>query len=347
MMHQFTTTALFAAILASSAAAQQDREISIALPEGGHLAGTLTLPDGEIDAAAVFVTGSGNHVRDQIISGTPTFAVLANALAENGIASLRIDERGAGQSSGPPAENFLIRSHDVELSLNAMMAELGRADLPVGLIGHSEGAMIAPIVANRNGQVDYVVLLAAPVEPGTDVWVEQQMALSRLETPDLDVTTENRLLAALRGVAETASADTLDLNAVETATVELFRAWGAPDHAFTDGSVPGFASAMAASARRTILQYDPGPALEALDMPVLAVYADGDLQTSPAQNLPGLLDAHRPAGATTVYVLPGADHFFLFLENEPVNTHRFGEMQLLDSLLELLPAWISAQAPAE
>ena len=145
------------------------------------LAGTLTVPAGPgPHPAAVLVTGRGPHDRDETLGPHRPFRLLADTLARAGVAVLRTDDRGVGGSTG----SLVGATYDDLVGDGLAGVELlrSRPDVDpaqVGLIGHSEGGYLAPLAAGR-GPVAFVVSLAGPAVPGTDVLVEQSRLLPGL-----------------------------------------------------------------------------------------------------------------------------------------------------------------------
>ncbi|MBR5983614.1 MAG: alpha/beta hydrolase [Bacteroidales bacterium] len=140
-------------------------EIEIFNPETNvKLSGTLTAPyDYKCDKIAILVSGSGLQNRDEEIFGHKPFLVLSDYLTRNGIAVIRYDDRGFGKSTGD-VENATTYdlSLDAESVVKFIRTDSRLKDMKVGIIGHSEGGIIAPMVAARNSDVDFVVMLAGP-----------------------------------------------------------------------------------------------------------------------------------------------------------------------------------------
>jgi hypothetical protein len=157
--------------------------VSIANPAaaGVTLAGTLTLPRGKgPHPAAILITGSGGQDRDETVFGHRPFRVLADHLTKRGIAVLRLDDRGVGGSTGKQAD---ATSEDFATDVAAGVEWLAKcpdiARKRIGLIGHSEGGLIAPIVANQRSDVAFMVLLAGPGLRGDSLMILQNMAVRR------------------------------------------------------------------------------------------------------------------------------------------------------------------------
>ena len=143
------------------------------------LAGELTWPDGDgPHPAVVLISGSGDQDRDSDIAGFRLFAVLADHLAGAGVASLRIDDRGVGGSTGDGLQATLqARAADVEAAVDVLRSRDGIDAGRVGLVGHSEGGIVAPVVADRTDGVAFVVLLATPAVLAAEILAAQQAQL--------------------------------------------------------------------------------------------------------------------------------------------------------------------------
>jgi pimeloyl-ACP methyl ester carboxylesterase len=138
-----------------------------------HYGATFTRPNGsEKYPAVIIITGSGTQDRDGTLFGHKLYWVLADYLTKNGIAVLRVDDRGAGKSTlGEKGKNAtsLDFSYDVEASLNYLETRLDVDKKHLGLIGHSEGGMIAPMVAARRKDVSFIVMWGAPEVGGVKI----------------------------------------------------------------------------------------------------------------------------------------------------------------------------------
>jgi dienelactone hydrolase len=151
-------------------------EVTVTVPQGGHtLAGTLTLPAnarGRLPAV-VLITGSGPQDRDSAIPGLDGYAFfrqLADTLGRRGVAVLRLDDRGWGASTGDAAGATSADFADDVRAAVAYLRTRGEVDpRRIGLVGHSEGGMIAPMVAVGDRRLRAVALLAAPAWSGVRV----------------------------------------------------------------------------------------------------------------------------------------------------------------------------------
>lgn len=234
---------------------------------GISLAGTLTLPQGEGRfPAAILIPGSGPHDRDETIEGHRPFLVLADYLARQGIAVLRADDRGVGSSGGDFAAST---SADLATDWEAGLAYLKtRAEIDprrIGLIGHSEGGMIAPMIASRNHDVAFIVMMAGQGVTGEKVLLEQgQMELQASGASKAQLDAEAviqrilfRLVKENMDKASLAAKAKVQLGAFlpETEIGEQVAAIGSPWFRF-------------------YLEYDPASALRKLKCPVLAMIGE-------------------------------------------------------------------------
>jgi hypothetical protein len=280
------------------------------------LAGTLTLPPGEGPfPAALLVTGSGPQNRDEEVFGHRPFLVLADHLTRAGIAVLRVDDRGVGGSTGSLAT---VTTADLVGDARAGVDYLrGRGEIDaerVGLIGHSEGGIIAPMVAVRGEDAAFVVMLAGPAVPGDELITLQLERIFRAAGVDDDKVQQIRaaqgeLLAAIR--AESGE-EPVRAKLRELIRLQLEATSGtAPDEETLAATLEQNAD-IASPWFRFFLGHDPRPTLRKVDVPVLALFGELDLQVPADQNLPEARKALAESGSgdVTVESLPGLNHLF-------------------------------------
>ncbi len=261
-----------------------------------HLAGTLTVPKGKGPfPAALLITGSGLQDRDETLFGHKPFLVLADYLTRRGIAVLRVDDRTMGGSTGDVTRaTSADYATDVEAGVQFLRTRPEIDPRRVGLIGHSEGGMIGPMVAAADPTVAYVVLLAGPGLKGDRI-LELQVA------------------AVLKGqgapAAMVEAAAARERATLEAAEAEFAKAGGA----HTASDTP---EAKAARAKlntpwyRYFITYDPAPTLAKLRCPVLAVSGTLDTQAPVAENTPALKAALADNRDAKVVELKGLNHLF-------------------------------------
>jgi len=317
---------------------------------GVRLAGTLTLPEGRGPfPAALLITGSGPEDRDETVFGHQPFRVLADHLTRNGIAVLRVDDRGVGGSTGSSeratSEDF---ASDVLAAFTFLRAQPRIDRRRVGLVGHSEGGLIAPLVASRTRDVAFVVMLAGPGVRGDSLLLLQAEAARRamgvFETSlarerDLNRRVYDRLLAGdSAGVAT-------GLRALVEAQLSAL-----PDAARAAAGDPATVAATAMRQlwnpwMRFFAAYDPAPVLRRVRCPVLALNGGRDVQVTPRENLAGIEAALRAGGNRdfTVRELPGLNHLFQTCTTCSVAEYARIEETFAPSALEQVSDWIRAR----
>jgi uncharacterized protein len=306
----------------------------------GHarLAGTLTLPTGKGPfPAVVLISGSGPNDRDETIFGHKPFAVLADALTRRGVAVLRYDKRGVGASTGDYASATSADfADDAQAAVTFLAHRPDIARRKIGLIGHSEGGLIAPIVASRDRQVAFVVLMAGPGVDGTKLLEAQQRRIDEVmglggESLAAASAEEARMIDIARQAPDTVTA-AAKLKAEADATADRM---GAP-RAVTEAR----AAELASPWFRVFLAYDPAPALERLRIPVLAIIGSRDVQVPPDQNLPALRTALRRDRRANVEELPGLNHLFQAATTGAPGEYAQIETTLAPLALDTVTDWV-------
>ena len=286
--------------------------------DGDTLAGTLTMPTTPgPHRAVVMITGSGPQSRDEPIMNHRPFLVWADALTRLGIAVLRYDDRGVGASTGNFNEaRTADLARDVEAAVDYLRSRKEIDNQRIGLIGHSEGGMIAPIVAvSRPKDVSFIVLLAAPGLRGDSILVLQNEVISRRShTPDSirEATVQlNRSLFALL-VPPTTDEEALRQSLAEVLRGAFFDGPLAPPmpHEQVELAINQEMEMLTAPWMRDFLRYDPAPMLSRVQCPVLAVQGSEDVQVPAAANLPIVEKALTLHGnkEVTVKEFPGLNH---------------------------------------
>ncbi|MDT7857309.1 alpha/beta hydrolase [Rubrivirga sp. S365] len=327
----------------------RDEDVSVASVDGVTLAGTLTVPDGPGPfPGVVLVSGSGPQDRDADVMGHRLFLVLADHLARRGIAVLRYDERGVGASTG---DFGAATTSDFALDAQAAAEHLaGRPEVSsVGVVGHSEGGLVAPLVANAPDAVDFVVLLAGPAVPGRDILRYQlSRGLGGAGVSDAGRAAYGAALDRLLDEVSTGSPADAAERAADAFRDETAGLGPADREALGLDAAPAvpLAAGLAGPWERYFIAYDPVPALRALRVPALAVFGGLDRQVRADDNVPAMRAAlaDAPAGSDVV-VFEGLNHLF-----QPTETGDPAEYGRIDSsyapaVMEAVADWITARAP--
>ena len=286
----------------------QSAEVTFKNEQAGiTLAGTYTVPaDMGPFPAVVLLTGSGPEDRNETILGHQPFAVLADYLTRHGIAVLRFDDRGVGQSGGTLAGTTSADyTTDAQAALAWLRAQPGIRKSQVGLLGHSQGGTAAIGAAIQPAGPDFLVLLAAPALPGDELIVQQSLALARLQTSDAaQLATTEKMQRAMTQIIQQ------NPDNAQARTKLL---------AYYNGINPQLAAqlepqlAMLTSPDyRHLLADRPAQALAKVKCPVLALGGSNDRQVPASINLAATTAGLKAAGNrdVTVQELPGLNHLF-------------------------------------
>lgn len=333
-------------------------EVRFENPEAGiELAGTLTLPEGEGPFPAVLlVSGSGPQDRDETVFGHRPFLVLADHLTRRGIAVLRVDDRGVGESGGTFADaTSLDFALDARAGLDFLESRPEVDRDAIGLVGHSEGGIIAPMVARRSDRVDFLVLLAGPGLPGEDLLLLQGAAIARAMGASAAQIDEQQALqeALFRVVGEEKDPEARQerLEATLRERVERMsdaeRAVGGipTDSAGLEAWLEAQVSRAASPWFRFFLRHDPREDLRQVSVPVLALIGGRDLQVPPEENLPEIEAALVRGGNrdVTVMELEGLNHLFQHAETGSPAEYARIEETMAPEAMEAVAQWILAR----
>ena len=310
----------------------------------GHarLAGTLTLPQGPGPfPTVVLVAGSGPNTRDEPILGHQIFLVLADHLTRRGIAVLRYDKRGTGASTGDyAAATSLDFADDVDAALAFLKTRKEVDSRHLGLIGHSEGGLIVPMVAARNPSVGYIVMLAGPGVNGLDILMEQGRLIAKaLGADQAKIDKASALREQLFDIAR----DDKD-PAVAAAKARHAMAAAAKELGVPESAIEAQVQQITSDWFRFFLTYDPAPTLRKLRIPVLALNGSNDLQVPPAQNLPPIRAALAGDPDAQVAELPGLNHLFQTAKSGSIAEYAQIEETFSPSALDLITDWVLKQA---
>jgi pimeloyl-ACP methyl ester carboxylesterase len=293
-------------------------EVVVESVPGVRLAGTLTVPQGAGPHPAVLlVSGSGPQDRDESLMGHKPFLVLADYLTRRGIAVLRLDDRGTGASTGSfrgaTSDDF---AQDAAAAVRWLRARPEVADDRVGIVGHSEGGVIAPLVASRTPEVAFIVMLAGPGIPSAELLVMQGALISRAGgDPEREIERTSMFQREMFAAIATEQ-DSAALHGRLQEIGRRFQASLTPEErASPDASDATLAAAintLVSPWYRWFLRYDPAPALRATRVPVLALNGALDLQVPADENLAAIERELRAGGNrdVTVEKLPGLNHLF-------------------------------------
>ncbi|KGO84323.1 hypothetical protein Q763_00835 [Flavobacterium beibuense F44-8] len=317
--------------------------------DGITLAGTLTLPEKTGNyPAVILISGSGPSNRNEEIADHKPFLLLADHLTKNGIAVLRFDDRGVGKSGGDfqkaTSADFAT---DVEAAFNYLKTRPEINKKKIGLLGHSEGGMIAPMVAEKNKDVAFVVLLAGPGIKITELMTLQTYTLGKLSGLTDEVLASSK--AQNKKIYDVVINEN-DPKIRREKVTALFKADMGPDLA-AQGATEEQIDRYAASEAQGILspwfvyflKYNPEQALKNTKCPILALNGSKDVQVTPDENLNGIKLATAINKKVTIKKLDGLNH--LFQECTTGLPQEYGniEQTMSPAVLSEVSGWIKQQ----
>lgn len=313
------------------------------------LAGTLTIPKAiKNPPVAILITGSGPQNRNEEIVNHKPFLVLADYLTNNGIAVLRYDDRGIGESEGDfeSATSFDFAT-DVEAALNYLKSRKAFKKSKIGLIGHSEGGLIAPIVASTNEDVSFNILLAGTGVTGREVLESQAWEIGKKSGATDETLQFNKEITAKLYDVINKENDTEKIEAEAKKSLIAYRAELIKEKNpyavyISDAVINQVAGIGKNKWMNTFIRTNPQDYLNKVTCPVLAINGSKDLQVLPKLNLNGIESALKKANNTDVTIkeLEGLNHLFQTAETGLMTEYKTIEETFSPTALTLIKDWI-------
>ncbi len=311
------------------------------------LSGTLTIPSGDGKfPVVVLISGSGPQDRDETVANHKPFWILADYLTRQGIAVLRFDDRGVGKSTGNFSEATTADfSTDV---LSAVKYLKSRDDIDsnnIGLIGHSEGGIIAPLAANQTKDVSFIVLLASTGIPGSEISLMQSISMRPFPVPN-----EKAYEQAIRK-AITIAGSNKELSVIKSELLEHYNSTITPilqplvgDDKKVSQIINGLIETRTTPWVRYFYNYNPANEIEKLDIPVLSLNGTNDTQVVAEINQKGIKDALIKGKNKDYKVLKleGLNHFFQESKTGKMEEYSKIEQTFSPIALEEISNWIIA-----
>ncbi len=301
------------------------------------LAGTLTLPPGTGPfPVALLITGSGAQDRDETIFGHKPFLLIADALTRKGVAVLRVDDRGVGGSDrGRTTDTTADYATDVAAGVAFLRARKDIDPARIGLIGHSEGGAIAPMIAARDPKIAFVVLMAAPGVDGKTLLLAQGRALETamaMPADQIDLMEQRRT-----GWYDVVLTEPDDVKA-KARLEAIMDQQGAPQ------AIRDQIRDLVRPWWRYTLAFKPADYLKSVKAPVLAIGGSRDLQVPATANLTAIKAALPAPTEATIRELPGLNHLLQTAHTGLVNEYGRTEETMSPIALDLIVAWTVAHA---
>jgi pimeloyl-ACP methyl ester carboxylesterase len=318
---------------------------------GITLAGTLTLPSGDAPSPVVLlISGSGPQDRNETLFNHRPFLVLADYLTRQGVAVLRVDDRGVGKSTGDFSQATSVDfASDVLAGIEYLKTRKEINPEQIGLIGHSEGGLIAPMVAVKSPDVAFIVLMAGTSLTGEEILYLQGALISRAMGISEEDIINNRqfnekIFSVLKEEDDSENAEEklrqMFMDDWEKMSDEKKEQMGDPE-VFLKAQLQGLLSPWL----KFFLTYDPKPTLSKVKCPVLAINGEKDLQVPPKENLNAIEEALKSGGNQdyTIKEIPNLNHLFQTAQTGLPAEYVKIEETISPEALKIIGDWIFEQ----
>ena len=280
------------------------------------MAGTLTLPSKVgIFPAVILISGSGPQNRDEELLGHKPFLVISDYLTRNGIAVLRFDDRGVGQSKGVfKTATSADNASDVEAAVTYLKSR--KEIKQIGLMGHSEGGLIAPMVAANNEDIAFIVMLAGTGIRGDKLLLMQEELISRANgTPEKDIQTTKKINSkAFEIIVKSENDEQLKSEMTKYLMQSLKENPGVdkPKDIKDEDFVAMQIKQISTPWMKFFMKYDPANNLALVKCPVLAINGEKDLQVPAQENLSAIENILKKSGNkdVTTKIYANLNHLF-------------------------------------
>jgi len=310
--------------------------------------GTLTYPKNKKSfPTVILISGSGPQDRNSEIFNHKPFWVIADYLTKNGIGVLRYDDRGVAKSTG---NRKTATTHDFASDVEAAVAFLRTKkqidSKKIGLLGHSEGGMIAPIVASKDKSIAFIVLLAAPGIPCIELLEEQAYRIGKAAgMNEEELATSRKLNVTIYNLVKSDIDDnalTIQLKKVMDESLKDNMAYQNLSQDEKDKTLAQQTEGITVPWFRSFMRFNPSSYLEKVTCPVFALNGEKDLQVISNTNLPAiataLTNAKNKNGITKEY--PNLNHLFQESKTGKIEEYETLEQTFSPLVLEDIKNWI-------
>ncbi len=319
--------------------------------DGIRLAGTLTLPKGEGPfAVAILISGSGPQNRDEELMGHKPFLVIADHLTRQGFAVLRYDDRGVGLSGGPMQGNTSLDfARDASSAMDYLKSRKEIDPSKIGFIGHSEGGLIAPIVASAREETAFIISLAGPGVKGDQLLFAQQAIIMRLSGVSEDIIKANRKMnSKFYSLIE----KEYDNKVAESGIVKIYskvleknKVVGEDKDAAINNIKASF-NGLGYDWLRFFIKTDPGIYWKNVKCPVLALNGSKDTQVIAGDNLAAIKKGVSGNGNKNVEIhnIEGVNHLFQKCDTGLPKEYGTIEETVSPEVLDIITDWLKKNA---
>jgi alpha-beta hydrolase superfamily lysophospholipase len=310
------------------------------------LAGTLTLPSKEGKfPVVILISGSGPQNRNSEVLGHKPFLLWADYLAKNGIGSFRYDERGIGESTGKYSTADL---NDFYADAKSMIKVISKRKevTSLGILGHSEGGIIAPWLASNCKKIDFIVMLAGPGAPVTELMAEQRkLTFSNMGVSEVDIITNNKMFEEIDEAVLSIDKTTINdsLFKIMTASFNKMEDERYKSIQFRMQVTQQNIALVSSRWYKSFVAINPADYLTKVKQPVFAINGDKDLQVASYQNIPAIEKALSEGNCKnyTTKVYPGLNHLFQQCETGMVTEYGSIEETVNPAVLKDVTDWIN------
>lgn len=315
------------------------------------LAGTLTSPTKSGNyPVVILISGQGPHNRDEETYGHKPFLIIADYLTKKGIAVLRFDDRGTGQSSGDfTSATSLDFATDVESAILYLKSRKEIDKNKIGLMGHSEGGLVAPMVTAKSSDVSFLVLLAGMGLSGDKLMLMHEELIERaMGVPEAEI---QKSMAFIKEISKLLSKskdpqffkDGLKQYAQDN--VKSLPTYIKPPDMTKEEYIAAQIDRFSSPYWQFILRYNPATSLEKVTCPVLALNGEKDLQVPPHENLAAISNALKKGNNENVRIkeLPNLNHFFQDCQTGSPTEYAAIEQTFSPTALIEISSWIMEQ----
>ena len=312
------------------------------------LAGTLTLPKSNKPVpVVVLISGSGPQDRNSELLNHKPFWIIADYLTRNGIGVLRVDDRGVGKSTGERANATTMDfASDVEAAVSFLKTKSEVNSKKVGLIGHSEGGMIAPIVASKDKSIAFIVLLAGPGVPCDQLLIEQAYLIGK--SGGLNETELEQAKKLNQSIYSLAKSDKTTEEVKKEIEVLLEKSlFDNPDTNYLSETqkkqmISQQSEQITSPWFRFFMKFNPDDYLRKVKCPVLVLNGDKDLQVPAKMNTDGIQKSLTKAGnkRVTTIIFPNINHLFQDCITGSIQEYGTIEQTISPKVLEEMSNWL-------
>ncbi len=310
-----------------------------------ELSGTLTVPsvNGKYPVV-VMVSGSGPQNRDEEILGHKLFWVIADYLSRNGIAVFRYDDRGVGKSKGNFNEATTFDfSNDAEAAVNYLKTLSYIDTNKIGIVGHSEGGMIAPMVASRNKNVNFIVLMAGPGLTGEEILLKQSILIAKAEgVKEKEIKKTNKLNKAIYEIVNREPDNTKAAAEMRKVYKKSIKRLSKDEKQLAEGQTNVMIQQVTSTWFRYFLKFNPKDYLTKTHCAVLAMNGAKDLQVPADEDLTAIEDYLKLADNKnyTIKKFDNLNHLFQTCNTGALSEYSKIEETISPEALLFMKDWI-------